>query len=79
MASSSADVKQLITKAVNGAVTKVLASLEAKSKRQEERESGSDDDFQAVVTPLTKKRKTKDTTRYAEMVNRFLLYGGVFR
>ena len=61
---SSSDVKQLITKAVNGAVTKVLASLETKPKKQEEGKSGNDDDFQTAVTPLTKKRKTyKDATR----------------
>ena len=63
MVSSSADVKQLITKAVNGVVTKVLVSLETKPKKQEERESGSDDHFQTAVTPPTKKRKTKVATR----------------
>ena len=53
MASSSADVKQLITKAVNGTVTKGVSESGNKAKKQEEQKSGSDDDFQTAVMPLT--------------------------
>lgn len=59
---SSTDIQKLISKAVSGVVTKVLANLQPKNKRQEKPESdtsrGSDDDFAA--TPHAKRRKTKD-------------------
>ena len=56
MVSSSSDVKQLTTKAVNGTVTKGVKGVSEsgnKAKKQEEQESGSDDDFQTAVMPLT--------------------------
>lgn len=59
---SSTDIQKLISKAVSGAVTKVLANVQPKNKCQEKPESdtssGSDDDFAA--TPHAKRRKTKD-------------------
>ena len=60
---SSTDVQKLISKAVSGAVTKVLANLQPKNKKRQEKPesdtgSGSDDDFAA--TPHAKRRKTKD-------------------
>ena len=65
MASSSgSEVKKLISKAVSGAVTKVLANLQPKKKPEADADSCSDDDFE--VTPHAKKRKIKDNiSRYA--------------